>query len=158
MAMKIQQPAPLTDAGRARLCEELEHLRLVREPEIAALLHEARAQASAWEEGDYMAVQEDLARVQGRIKELERSLAAERVEEVPHTAGAVSIGSQVTAQDDAGRQHTFVIVSPVEADAARGHISAASPIGAALVGRRAGEQVSVKVPAGLRAFTLLSVA
>ena len=157
MAMKIQRPVPLTDAGRARLREELDQLRLVREPQIAALLAETRNQASALEEGDYMALQEDLQRVQGRIQELERSLAAERVEEAPHPTGVVTIGSRVTARDNGGREHTFVLVSPVEADAARGHISSSSPIGAALVGRRAGEEVSVKVPAGVRTFTLLSV-
>lgn len=158
MSMKTGRPVPLTDAGRARLREELDHLRRVREPEIAAQLHEARAQASAWEEGDYLALQEDLARMHGRIQELERSLAAERMVEAPQTRGIVAIGSRVTARDDAGREHTFVLVSPVEADAARGHISAASPIGAALLDRRAGEEVSVKVPAGTRTFTLLRVA
>jgi transcription elongation GreA/GreB family factor len=157
MAIKTQRLAPLTDAGRARLHEELNRLRLEREPAIAALLHDAREQASAWEEGDFMALQEDLARVQGRIQELERSLAADRADETRHPAGTVAIGSRVTAQDNAGRTHTFVIVSPVEADAARGHISAESPIGAALLGRRAGDEVSVKVPAGLRTFTLLTV-
>lgn len=157
MAMKTQRPVPLTDAGRARLSEELDQLRTVQEPQIAALLHEARDQASASEEGDYMALQEELARVQGRIQELEHSLAAERVEEAQRPAGVVGIGSRVTVADAGGREQTFVIVSPVEADPARGHISAASPIGAALVGRRAGDQISVKVPAGVRAFTLLNV-
>jgi transcription elongation factor GreA len=158
MAVKIKRPVPLTDAGRARLREELDHLRLVREPQLAAQLHEARGQASAWEEGDYLALQEELARVQGRMQELEQALTAERAEETPHAAGAVGIGSKVTARDDAGREYTFVIVSPIEADAARGHISSVSPIGAALIGRRAGDAVDVKVPAGRRSFTLLSVA
>lgn len=158
MTTRTQRLAPLTDAGRARLNEELERLRTVREPEIAAALHDARQQASAWEEGDYMALQEDLARVHGRIQALERSLAAERAEDVPRSTGAVAIGSRVMVQDDAGREHSFVLVSPVEADAARGHISAASPIGAALLGHRAGEAVTVKVPAGVRTFTVLSVA
>src|SRR5215210_53104 len=124
MATKISRPAPLTDAGRARLREELDRLRQEREPQLAAQMHEARDQASAAEEGDFMALQEEIARVHGRIVELERSLAAERAEEAPHTAGSVSIGSKVTARDNGGREHTFVIVSPVEADASRGHISA----------------------------------
>ncbi len=158
MAMKVQRPVPITDAGRARLRSELDQLRQVREPQVAALLAETRGQASALEEGDYMALQEDLQRIQGRIQELERSLAAERAEEAPTRAGVVTIGSQVTARDNGGREHTFVLVSPVEADAARGHISSSSPIGAALVGRRAGDEVSVKVPAGVRAFTVLNVA
>jgi transcription elongation factor GreA len=157
MTSKLQRPAPLTAEGRARLNEELHRLRTEREPALAALLHEARGQASAWEEGDFMALQEDLARVQGRIQELERSLAAESAEATPHPAGTVAIGSRVTTTDNTGRTHTFVIVSPVEADAARGHISAESPIGAALLGHRAGDVVSVKVPAGVRTFTIITV-
>jgi len=158
MAVKIQRPAPLTDAGRARLVEDLETLRSQREPQLAAQLHDARDQASAWEEGDYMALQEEIMRVQGRIIEIERSLAAERAEATPHAVGIVAIGSRVNVRDDAGREHSFVIVSPVEADAGRGHISSASPIGAALLNRRAGDTVAVKVPSGQRNFSVLAVA
>ncbi len=157
MTTKIRRPAPLTDAGRARLNAELSRLRMEREPQLAAQLHEARDQASAWEEGDYMALQEEIMRVQGRIQEIEASLAAERVEDATVPAGVVAIGSEVTVRDNTGRSHTFVVVSPVEADAARGHISASSPIGAALLGKSAGVEVTVKVPAGLRTLAILSV-
>lgn len=157
MAVKMQRPAPLTDAGRARLIQELDQLRGTREPQLAAQLHDARDQASAWEEGDYMALQEEIMRVQGRIIEIERSLAAERAEAISHAAGVVAIGSRVVVRDDAGRENSFVIVSPVEADAGRGHISSASPIGSALLSRRATDAVSVKVPAGMRKFTIVSV-
>lgn len=157
MATNTQRPAPLTDAGRARLSEELNRLKTEREPQLAALLHEARDQASAWEESDYLALQEEVMRVQGRIQELERFLAAERAEETPRPAGVVAIGSKVTVRDNTGRTQTFVIVSPVEADASRGHISAQAPIGAALIGRRAGDEVTVKVPAGERRLTVLAV-
>lgn len=157
MTTKIRRPAPLTDAGRERLSAELTFLRLTREPQLAAQLHDARDQASAWEEGDYMALQEEIMRVQGRIQELEASLAAERADTSTVPAGVVAIGSKVVARDASGREHSFVIVSPVEADASRGHISAASPIGAALLGMRAGLTVNVKVPAGMRTFTVVSV-
>lgn len=158
MAVKTLRPAPLTDAGRARLSAELNALRNEREPQLAALMHDARSQASAAEEGDYMALQEEIARVQGRIQEIEHSLAAERLDESTNADGVVTVGSAVTARDNAGRTHNFVIVSPVEADAGRGQISSASPIGSALLGKRAGEEVSVQAPAGLRTFTLLQVA
>src|SRR5438067_9660066 len=115
MATKTTRPAPLTDAGRARLREELDQLRLVREPQLAALMHDARDQASAAEEGDFMAVQEEIIRVQGRIQELERSLAAESVSATSHPAASVAIGSRVSVRDNTGREHSFVIVSPVEA-------------------------------------------
>ena len=158
MVARMQhRPAPLTDAGRARLVEELKLLRSEREPQLAAQMHEARNQASAVEEGDFMALQEEIARVQHRIQELEAALSAERAENTITPKGIVAIGSRVTTKDNSGREHVFVIVSPVEADAARGQISAASPIGSALMGRKAGDEVSVKVPAGMRSFAIQAV-
>lgn len=76
----------------------------------------------------------------------------------PHPpAGTVGLGSRVTAQDDRGAVQTFVVVRPHEADIAAGRISAAAPVGAALLGSRVGETVAVAVPAGVRTFTLLQV-
>jgi transcription elongation factor GreA len=148
----------LTAEGRAQLRAELDHLRHEREPEITALLRARREETDGWEaSGYYLALQEELARVQHRIQELEAALTAVPGAAAPHPAGTVAIGSRVRVRNDADREHAYVIVSPLEADAGRGHISAASPIGAALLGHRTGDVVIVKVPAGLRTFTILHV-
>ncbi len=146
---------PLTDAGRVRLREELDHLR-GREPELRAHLQDEREQSGGDGAGAYRAL-EDLVRVQQRILQLEAALTAEGATAASPPDGTVSVGSRVTARDEGGRVHTFVIVSPMEADAGRGHISASSPVGVALLGRRAGAQTTVSVPTGTRTFTVLSV-
>lgn len=153
-----RETAVLTPEGRARLRAELDSLRTEREPALAALLRQQREEGNAWEaSGYYLALQEELAQVQHRIRALEAALASEPEERAPPPTGAIDIGSRVTVRDDTGRELTYVLVSPLEADPSRGHISSASPVGAGLVGHRAGDVVQVKTPAGLRTLTILRV-
>jgi transcription elongation factor GreA len=156
MTIERQSPVLLTAAGRARLQDELDRLRLEREPECSERLRDLREGGSA-EDVELQVVLEELARVQARIRELEQLLAAAPDGHIPHAPGTVTIGSRVTARDEGGRLHVFVLVSPLEAGAVRGHVSTASPVGAALLGRRAGDDVRVTVPAGRRVFTVLGV-
>jgi transcription elongation factor GreA len=158
MTADPRDPGVLTAEGRSRLREELDHLRREREPALAELLRNQREYADSWESsGYYLALQEELAQVQHRIKVLEAALASAGGEVPPHPAGVVAVGSRVIVRNDGGREHSYVIVSPLEADPARGHISSASPIGAGLLGHRAGDVVVVKAPAGTRTFTILHV-
>jgi transcription elongation factor GreA len=106
---------------------------------------------------DVHLTREEMARVYERILELERILDRAPEDEAANQPGTAAIGSQVVARDDTGRIRVFVIVSPIEADAGRGHISAASPVGSALLGRRAGDRVTVVVPTGERTFSVISV-
>lgn len=156
MTTNHQAPMPLTPAGHTRLREELEKLRLEREPAARQQLRELRESANPEDMEVRMAL-EELTRVQQRIREVEHLLATASVDGSTHLPGTVSIGSKVTARDETGRVHEFVLVSPLEASTVRGHVSTASPVGTALLGRRPGDQVQVKVPAGLRVFNLLSV-
>ena len=68
----------------------------------------------------------------------------------------VKVGSLVRVQDRDGEEE-FTIVGGAEADAMRMRISMESPLGMALLGRAAGEQVNVRAPGGLRAVTILGI-
>ena len=68
-----------------------------------------------------------------------------------------SLGATVVVETDRHGQETFTIVGSAEADAAAGKISYTSPIGRALMGRRAGETVRVQVPAGTLDYTVTEV-
>ena len=70
--------------------------------------------------------------------------------------GTVKVGSLVRVQDRDGEEE-FTIVGGAEADAMRMRISMESPLGMALLGRAAGEQVKVRAPGGLRAVTILGI-
>jgi transcription elongation factor GreA len=135
MTSELQRLVPLTATGRDRLQEELDHLRREREP---AALDQVRAvRADGGEDLELRLALDELSRVQQRILDLEDLLARAPIEDTPHTPGTITLGSRVTARNEDGRRHTCVLVSPLEAGATRGHVSAASPVGVALLGRPA---------------------
>jgi transcription elongation factor GreA len=155
MKMTLDQQIQLTQAGRARLQDEFEWLRSTHEPSCREQLRATRESGYSDDAERHMAV-EELLRVQARIAELEQLLAASAVgPSVPH--GAIAVGSRVTARDDAGRLHVFILVGPLEAGGAPGNVSTDSPVGAALMGRASGDHVAVKTPAGQRTFSVVSV-
>jgi transcription elongation factor GreB len=71
--------------------------------------------------------------------------------------GRVGFGTWVTVEDGAGARSTWRIVGPDEADARRGLVSAASPVGRALLGREEGDEVEVDRPGGRVALTVVEV-
>ena len=142
----------LTLAGRSRLEKELERLRDRLNDATERLKQELRET----DDLNWYSTQEELALTRSRIGELQAALVG------PHDAfsseeGVVGLGSRVTVEDEVGREHSFLIVTSIEADATRGYISLDSPVGAALLGRRPGESISVPVPRGLRQFSVLRV-
>jgi len=71
--------------------------------------------------------------------------------------GRALLGSTVTVRDPDGSHDRLALVTAVEADPRVGRISIEAPIGAALLGRRAGDVVTVRAPAGLRDLTVVAV-
>ncbi len=144
----------LTREGFTKMQEELENLRTKKREEIANRLHEAMEGGELIENAEYEAAKNEQAFVEGRIKELEILLATARViDEVPHQpTGAVQVGSTVTIQEENLEPEMYTIVGAAEANPVRGKISNESPLGRALLNRRAGEHVQVDAPAG--AFTV----
>ena len=102
------------------------------------------------ENAEYEAAKNAQAFIEGRILDLKRILANARTlveDEVP--TDAVGLGSMVTVRDlDYGDEWTLTLVSPFEADPDKDRISNHSPVGRALMGRRAGDAVTVKTPGG----------
>ena len=143
----------LTLRGRRRLEKELERLRDRLNEATERLNQELRDT----EDPTWYSTQEELARTRSRIGELQTALVAAPNGNFSSEDGAVALGSSVAVEDETGRKHSFFIVTSIEADAARCYISLDSPVGAALLGRRPGESVSVAVPRGQRQFTVLLV-
>jgi transcription elongation factor GreB len=103
----------------------------------------------------------DPARVEalaGRAALLEATLATLTVlspDGAPE--GRAAFGTWVTVEDEGGARTTWRIVGPDEADARQGLVSAASPVGRALLGRAAGDEVEVERPGGRAIFTVVEV-
>ncbi len=154
----MQQPVFLTAEGIENLRRELEYLVNVRRPELARILRRAIQQGDLSENADYIAAKEEQAFLEGRIQQIETMLRNAVLIESNGPAGVVDLGSQVTVLEE-GREtpEVFRIVGPAEADPLNGKVSHESPLGQALLGRRAGDVVTVDAPAGPITFRVLEV-
>src|SRR5919202_4094755 len=153
------EPVVLTPGGLDRLEAELNHLKTTRRGEVAALFASIQASAGgdSEQELERLTAREEMNLVETRIAQLEALLARAVVAEPTlREPGVVDVGAQVTVEDE-GEEDTYVLVSPVESSARRGHISTESPVGAALMGHRAGDVVEVESPAGTRQLKILRV-
>jgi transcription elongation factor GreA len=146
--MASDKTVHLTADGRARLEDELRDLVDNRRPVIVQRVATARAEGDLSENFAYHDARQELGLLDGRVQTIEAMLRNAKVMET--TVGdVVGLGSTVTIRDEFG-ESTYVIVGPVEADVAAGRISMVSPLGAALMGRTVGDEVSFSSPGGTR--------
>ena len=139
----------VTNDGLAALKKELEELKTVRRKEVAEKIKEARSFGDLSENSEYDEAKNEQGIVESRIAELEGIMKIVRVVEDDETPGdVVGIGSHVTVVDGDGDTDTYEIVSSSETDPSVGKISDESPIGAALLGQRAGAVLEVPLPNG----------
>ncbi len=146
----------LTPAGRAALELELQRLRTEQIPALTGRLAEAREDsATRDEDAGLLELQEEMQRAGRRALELERLLAVAR-EIAPSATGVAALGSRVEIEDE-GECDVFQLVDPREANAAEGRISVASPVGNALLGHVADDEVVVSLPDGERRLRIVSL-
>jgi len=150
----------LTPEGYAKKKERLDYLRNVKRPEVAEYIHEAKEAGDISESSAYEEAKHDQGKVEGEILELEHLLAVSEVmtpEMHSHGPLEVRIGMQVEVKTDNGAKRTFKIVETYEADPKTGLISDQAPVGKALMGHKAGDEVSVSTPGGVSNYTILSI-
>ena len=146
--MSEQKDLFLTQEGLDELKKELDELKLVKRPEVIAALKDARAQGDLSENAEYDAARTEQAIVESRIKELEVMLENAKVIEKAKT-DLVTLGSKVTLKYiDEDEDEEYSIVGSKEADPFENKISNESPIAKAILGKKAGEIVSVDSPNG----------
>jgi len=144
----------ITEAGRAELEAELEELKS-RRGEIADKIAEARDYGDLSENADYDTAREDQALVETRIAEIEDILANAQIIKAG-SGSRVSVGSTVELKSG-GKNFTYTLVGPVEADPLEGKISNESPIGEALMGKKVGETATITTPKGEVAYEVISI-
>jgi transcription elongation factor GreA len=147
---------PISANGYAERCRELDRLRLVDRPELAERMRLARADGHL---DDNPALQELLAeqeQLERRIATLESHLALAEVVR-PAGGGTIGYGSRVVVCDHAGREFTYELVGPLEADLSKSRVSTSAPVGRALFGRRRGDRVEVATPRGPLELEITSV-
>jgi len=141
------EPTYLSQEGLDRLTAELDNLRNTVRPEVILRVKTARELGDLKENADYEYARKEQSFVEGRIQSIEALIRTGVViSDGPTTAGA-RLGSTVIIESD-GDQQTYVLVGSAEADASAGRISNVSPVGRALLGARAGHEVTVQLPNG----------
>ncbi|MFL5760349.1 MAG: transcription elongation factor GreA [Thermomicrobiales bacterium] len=147
---------PVTREGLERLKAELEELKNVRRPQIAAIVAEARSHGDLRENAAYDAARHDQMMNEKRIGDLEalqRSAVIVDLDDRPENPDVISVGSTVVV-DLEGDEERYTIVGAIEAKPKDGLISNESPIGKALLGKRVGQDAIVATPGGQTRFTV----
>jgi transcription elongation factor GreA len=148
----------ITRDKKAALEVEYKEIKSVRIPELADKIDDAKQLGDLSENAEYHAAREDMAWAKTRLIEIQQILDnAELIDETSGADGIVSVGSTVTV-DKSGTIREFKIVGAQEADPIAGKISNESPMGVAFLGKKSGDTVQVKTPAGVHHYTIKSVA
>jgi transcription elongation factor GreA len=149
---------PMTEQGRAELEAELERLQTVERPRIAEEIRTARDFGDLKENAEYHEAKRAQGHLETRIQRLDAQLRTSVIVDAPPGADVVAFGSTVTVRDEkSGREATYTIVGPTEANASTGALSSSSPVARALIGAKAGQTVKVHAPSGTREMTVVSI-
>lgn len=150
----------VTKEGFDALKAELEELKGPVRNNIAEAIREAKSHGDLRENAAYHEAKLNQTRLEKRISDLERAVQYAKVVERPADAGnGAYIGSTVKLLDlEFDDEFEVTLVGAYEADPNKNQISIDSPLGLALNGREAGEEIDVVAPAGKQKYRILGVA
>jgi transcription elongation factor GreA len=155
--MASADKVPMLEEGHRKLGEDLKRLKNER-PDIVEAIEVARAHGDLSENAEYHAAKERQGQVEATIADLEDKLSRAMVIDPTTLSGKkVVFGATVTLIDEDEKKVKYQLVGQTEADARVGRISYNSPLGRALIGREAGEEVEVSAPAGDRSYSIKKI-
>jgi transcription elongation factor GreA len=147
----------ITAEGLEALKAELHELETTARQEISRRISFARDMGDLKENAEYHIAKEDQGHLETKILRLQERLRNAVVVEAA-SGDVVGFGSTVTVRDEtSGKEATYTIVGPTEADAANKKLSAESPVAVALIGAKAGDTVEVQTPRGGRPMVVVSI-
>jgi transcription elongation factor GreB len=154
----VRGPVLITSAGAKRLRDELRDLRTRQRPEVTAIVSWAAGNGDRSENGDYLYGKKKLREIDRRIRFLSKRLESVQViNPVEVSSEQILFGATVTILDGDDRERVFVIVGIDEVDIDKGHVSYASPIGAALLKARVGDVVQYRTPKGVQEIEVIDI-
>ncbi len=153
-----KQSAYITPDGAKKLRAELDHLWTVERPRVTQEVADAAAQGDRSENAEYIYGKRRLREIDRRVRFLSKRLdEVTVVSEPPSDPKRCFFSAYVTVEDEDGAEKTYRIVGADESDMTKGYISIDSPVARALIGKREGDEVSVKVPKGEVVYTIVTV-
>lgn len=149
----------MTYEGLKKLEDELQNLKVVRRKEVAQKIKEAREQGDLSENAEYDAAKDEQRDIEARIEEIEKILKNAEVADDDHTTkGTINLGSTVTVLDmEFDEEIEFKLVGSTEAKSLENKISNESPLGKALIGKKAGDTITAETPAGEMTYKIINV-
>jgi transcription elongation factor GreA len=150
---------PMTPRGVQALKDELKQLREVERGKNVQDIEEARAHGDLRENAEFHAAKEKQAFIDGRSRAIDSILAqAEVIDPAKLSGTRVVFGATVKLTDtDTGDDVTYSIVGDFEADIKQGRIAISAPLARALIGREAGDTVTLKTGKGSREYQIAEV-
>ena len=151
---------PITYQGLEKLKKELEELKNSKRPKIVQAIAEARAHGDLKENAEYHAAKDEQAKIEGRIIEINDSIARANVIDVTKLEKKENVifGSTVNLIDlENNEKKTYKIVGKDEADLKKNFIYFKSPIGKALIGKNKKDLITVETPSGEKNFEIIEV-
>ena len=136
--------------------EELEYLKTTKQKELAERLRKAISFGDLSENFEYSDAKETQAMLQAKVAELEEEIREAKVVEEGVQSDKVQIGSAVEV-DAGGSKINFTIVTGNEADPLAGKISAESPIGSCLLGKKVGDMCVADLPDGFTEYKIIKI-
>ena len=148
----------MTYEGLKKLEDELQDLKVNRRKEVAQKIKEAREQGDLSENAEYDAAKDEQRDIEARIEEIEKILKNAEVADDEFGAGVINLGSTVTVYDcEFDEELVFKLVGSTEAKSLENKISNEAPLGKALIGKVAGDEVEVETPSGIMKYKVLNV-
>ena len=148
----------ITPAGAARLREELDRLWRHERPQVTQAVSEAAAQGDRSENAEYTYGKKRLREIDRRVRFLRKRLEGITVVSAPPSdPRRVFFAAWVTLEDADGERREHRVVGPDEFDMDPRYLSMDSPLGRTLLGRALGAELTVRLPAGERVFTIAGI-
>ena len=150
---------PMTPAGQRKLRDELKRLREVERPKNVQDIEIARAHGDISENAEYSAAKEKQAFIEGRIREVEGTIALSEVIDPGKLSGTrVVFGATVRLTDtESGDETVYAIVGDHEGDIKQGRIAISAPLARALIGREQGDTVTLRTAKGSREYQIQEI-
>jgi len=149
----------MTQEGLTKLRKELEHLTKVERPAISRLIADARDKGDLSENAEYDAAKDAQGMLEMKISQLEEKLANARIiDESKINTQSVQIMCRIKIRNKLNNTVLqYTIVSETEADLKAGKLSVSTPIAQALLGKKLGDKVTVKVPSGVVEYEIVEI-
>jgi len=156
--MTLDRKVMLTEEGLKKVQEELYYLKRVKRKEIAEKIRNAVTFGEIAENAEYNAVKNEQSFIEGRVLALEKIMENYELIDKEENPDCVLLGSEVLIKDMKSKKECkYTILDYVESEPDCGKISISSPIGRALLGKKKGDLVEIRVPAGHVKYKILDI-